>query len=186
MLEYICFLACSFPPNPPLLVISRQKNKWINTPARVCSTYRLTYKFGHTCIYINMHYIWQFRIYSYTQVPLVHYKWYPYQSVYVWHNLGLVIFRIATNMCIPWWWTHPRVVYMYIHKALPVLKLFPRKIGRAWPWTGLSRYESEFHPMHDDVIVTGHLCGEFTGPRWIPRTKASDSELWCFLWSASE
>ena len=34
--------------------------------------------------------------------------------------------------------------------------------------------------------VTGPLCGEFTGPRWIPRTKASDAELWCFLWSASE
>ena len=34
--------------------------------------------------------------------------------------------------------------------------------------------------------VTGHLCREFTGPRWIPRTKASDAELWCFLWSASE
>ena len=34
--------------------------------------------------------------------------------------------------------------------------------------------------------VTGHLCGEFTGPRWIPRTKASDEELWCFLWSASQ
>ena len=33
--------------------------------------------------------------------------------------------------------------------------------------------------------VTGHLCGEFTGPWWIPRTKASDEELWCFLWSAS-
>ena len=31
--------------------------------------------------------------------------------------------------------------------------------------------------------VTGHLCGEFTGPRWIPRTKASDTELWCFLWN---
>ena len=45
---------------------------------------------------------------------------------------------------------------------------------------------------HDDVIkrkifrVTGHLCGEFTGHRWIPRTKASDAELWCFLWSAPE
>ena len=25
--------------------------------------------------------------------------------------------------------------------------------------------------------VTGLLCGEFTGPRWIPRTKASDAEL---------
>ena len=24
------------------------------------------------------------------------------------------------------------------------------------------------------------------GPRWIPCTKASDTELWCFLWSASE
>ena len=29
--------------------------------------------------------------------------------------------------------------------------------------------------------VTGHLCGEFTGPRWIPCTKASDAELWCFF-----
>ena len=34
--------------------------------------------------------------------------------------------------------------------------------------------------------VTGHLCGEFTGDRWIPHTKASDAELWCFLWSAPE
>ena len=34
--------------------------------------------------------------------------------------------------------------------------------------------------------VTGHLCGEFTGPRWIPHTKAGDAELWCLLWSAPE
>ena len=34
--------------------------------------------------------------------------------------------------------------------------------------------------------VTGHLCGKFTGPRWISRTKASDAELWCFLWLTSE
>ena len=45
--------------------------------------------------------------------------------------------------------------------------------------------------QHDDVIkwkhffrVTGPLCGEFTGHRWIPLTKASDAEFWCFLWSA--
>ena len=31
--------------------------------------------------------------------------------------------------------------------------------------------------------VTDPLCGEFTGHRWIPRTKAIDAELWCFLWS---
>ena len=32
--------------------------------------------------------------------------------------------------------------------------------------------------------VTGPLCGEFTSHRWIHLTKASDAELWCFLWSA--
>ena len=32
--------------------------------------------------------------------------------------------------------------------------------------------------------VTVHLCGEFTVHRWSPRTKASDAELRCFLWSA--
>ena len=34
--------------------------------------------------------------------------------------------------------------------------------------------------------ITGHLCGEFTGHRWIPHTKASDVKLWCFLWSEPE
>ena len=34
--------------------------------------------------------------------------------------------------------------------------------------------------------VTGHLCGEFTGHRWIRPTKASDARLWCFLWSGPE
>ena len=29
--------------------------------------------------------------------------------------------------------------------------------------------------------VTALLCGEFTGDRWIPRTKASYAELWCFF-----
>ena len=32
--------------------------------------------------------------------------------------------------------------------------------------------------------VTDPLCGKFIGHRWIPRTKASNGELWCFLWSA--
>ena len=34
--------------------------------------------------------------------------------------------------------------------------------------------------------VTGHLCGEFIGHQWIPRTKASDADHWCFFWSAPE
>ena len=31
--------------------------------------------------------------------------------------------------------------------------------------------------------VTGPLCGECAGHRWIPRTKVSGVELWCFLLS---
>ena len=62
------------------------------------------------------------------------------------------------------------------------------------PWETLIKFDiSDFQV---DVLmtssngnifrVTGPLCGEFTGHRWIPRTKASDTELWCFLWSVPE
>ena len=31
------------------------------------------------------------------------------------------------------------------------------------------------------------LCeGGFIGHRWIPLTRATDAELWCLLWSATE
>ena len=33
--------------------------------------------------------------------------------------------------------------------------------------------------------VTSPLCREFTGHRWIPLTKDTDAELWCFLWSVA-
>ena len=45
---------------------------------------------------------------------------------------------------------------------------------------------------HYDVIewkifrVTGPLWGESIGHRWIPLTKASDAELWCFRWTATD
>ena len=31
------------------------------------------------------------------------------------------------------------------------------------------------------IRVTGHLCGEFTGHRRIPHTRASDAEFWFFF-----
>ena len=34
--------------------------------------------------------------------------------------------------------------------------------------------------------VTDPLCGELSGHRWIPLTKASHAELSCFLWPAPE
>ena len=42
------------------------------------------------------------------------------------------------------------------------------------------------HEMEKKFRVTGPLCEEFTGHPWIPRTKASDAEFWCFLWSTPE
>ena len=42
------------------------------------------------------------------------------------------------------------------------------------------------HQIENIFRVTGPLCGEFTGHRWIPLTKANDVELWCFIWSAIE
>ena len=42
-------------------------------------------------------------------------------------------------------------------------------------------------PLNGNIFrVTGPLCGEFTGHRWIPLTKARDAKLWCFLWCAPD
>ena len=51
------------------------------------------------------------------------------------------------------------------------------------PWQGTC--SSMMTSSNENIFrVTGPLRGEFTGHRWIPLTKASDVELWCFLWSA--
>ena len=53
--------------------------------------------------------------------------------------------------------------------------------------------EAQLTMSHDGMMtlsngnifrVNGPSRGEFTGQQWIPLTKASDAELWCFLWSA--
>ena len=52
---------------------------------------------------------------------------------------------------------------------------------------GLQIWECMMTSSNGNIFcVTGPLCGEFTGHRLIPRRKASDAELWCFLWSVSE
>ena len=58
-------------------------------------------------------------------------------------------------------------------------------------WNTIIYIFGDLH-VHDDVIewnnfrVIGSLCAEFTSDRWIPLTKASDAELWCFLWAAPQ
>ena len=46
------------------------------------------------------------------------------------------------------------------------------------PWITILVMPRWRHQMETlKLRVTVHLCGEFTGDRWIPRTKASDAEL---------
>ena len=88
-----------------------------------------------------------------------------------------------------WWWprasspnSHPCCCHGYVifgwmlHLLTGNVTVMYTKIDITW-WR---------HQMETFFRVTVHLCGEFTGPRWIPSTKASDAELWCFLWSAPE
>ena len=42
------------------------------------------------------------------------------------------------------------------------------------------------HQMETFSMLLAICARNSPGPWWIPHTKASDAELWCFLWSASE
>ena len=58
------------------------------------------------------------------------------------------------------------------------------------PWCSVTWWYNKYHlqkeGVHDDIIkwrhfrITGPLCREFTSHRWIPGTKVSHAELWCF------
>ena len=54
-------------------------------------------------------------------------------------------------------------------------------------WNAIYRVIIMITSLNGNIFrVTGPLWGEFTGHWWIPLTKASNAELWCFLWSAPE
>ena len=52
--------------------------------------------------------------------------------------------------------------------------VFSTKDGKSWACMMTSSNGNSFR-------VTDHLCGEFTGHRWIPSTKASDAELFSLI-----
>ena len=68
---------------------------------------------------------------------------------------------------------------------MSILHVIP-KILEVWlPYRSLSDSLGMMTSSNGNIFrVTGHLCGKFSGHRWIPRTKNSDAELWYFLWSA--
>ena len=93
-----------------------------------------------------------------------------------------VFYNTETEMSSFWWIFHHWLHWKLSKRQLPV-----QPVIRIWSKWRHFRFSEHVTPSNENIFrVTGHLCGEFTGPRWIPHTKASDAELWCFLWSASE
>ena len=106
--------------------------------------------------------------------------------------------RLSKQSRRRWFETPPRSIWRHFNE-LKVGHLLEAQIFQAILYVDLPIYESwlRFRTPVSDILmmassngnifrVTGHLCGECTGPWWIPRTKASYAELSCFLWSASE
>ena len=91
---------------------------------------------------------------------------------------------------------HPWSLESLLDKIWPVWNMkrhipsYTKIQHEAWPFCCRARVIPRTYTMTSSngniFRVTGPLCGEFTGHRWIPITKASDAELWCFLWSAPE
>ena len=105
----------------------------------------------------------------------------------IWYILARVYLRSKMLVAprVPW---GPQA---RIQKLSPErLTLWKRKLNNSWkrginPFLKYSSTRPGTHPMitssNGNIFrVTGHLCWEFTGPRWIPSTKASDAELWWF------
>ena len=89
----------------------------------------------------------------------------------------------------------PLISWFHGYKGEILILLWMRRLYTMGVGVNICKYtntRSADMSVHDDVIngnifrATGHLCGEFTGHRWISHTKASDAELWCFLWSVPE
>ena len=90
--------------------------------------------------------------------------------------------------------------YIEINKAVSQwLSTFNLCVSVTWPLTCAAfhipcTHTPEIIDMHRGVCDNKlkHFARywpfvrESTGDRWIPLTKASDAELWCFLWSAPE
>ena len=127
----------------------------------------------------------------------------PGDKPFIWTNDGLVYWRISASLGLNELWIKkigkPLFTHSYTRSTL--------YCGLVWlcnshlshiPQGNLTDFETILwlarkaitktaRHRHDDVIkwkhfrVTGLLCGEFTGHRWIPITMASDAELWFFF-----
>ena len=104
-----------------------------------------------------------------------------------WHLTGL---QIGQELQYNQWDVHAVLWFalLWLYNQLPVcmhVRYLPIALRVASLAPGQS-YDMMTSSNENIFRVTGPLCGQFTGHRWITLTKASDTELCCFLWSAHE
>ena len=126
---------------------------------------------------------------------------FAYNGQRIWYMYGY-----CSRLWLVYWWCCEKIVLFwflpYQQNSVKISKLnhFTMKSLLTWlPWIThainvlMFQYIfSETRPGNNISFmmtssngnifrVTGHLCGEFTGRRWIPHKKASDAERWCFF-----
>ena len=84
---------------------------------------------------------------------------------------------MAVDMLYHRWHTGHRSSGVPLHRALSLWDCRP---GNSKGTKGMATSIMTMTSNGTIFCVTAPLCGEFTGHRWIPLTKASDVELWWF------
>ena len=124
--------------------------------------------------------------------------WYSFHCIY----LSGCLLHIS-NICMPNLKESPRVIPNTLMWSLAIITIsctdlyisssvkenaleFIRLAFMYHAMTALVSFSWWRHQMETFSAQLAICAGELTGPPWIPHTKASDAELWCFLWSASE
>ena len=101
------------------------------------------------------------------------FTWINYRMFYMFFDLHYDIWFCVVEICQFIFLSNIIMLRTYLNKSQTT---FQALLGNS----GLTMMTSS---KGNNLRVTGHLWGEFTGHRWIPLTKASDAELWCFLWA---
>ena len=83
--------------------------------------------------------------------------------------------------------SHDECLFITETVIIPTIDISPARWEPPWRLSRQPLSKPTYSMMassNENIVrVTGSLCGEFPGHRWIPFTKASDAELWCFIWS---
>ena len=69
------------------------------------------------------------------------------------------------------------LIYILLKRIMKIDQSINQSINRGQKFWTVSLCTANTGEPFVNFQVTGPLCGEFTGPRWIPRTKASDANM---------